>query len=208
MKLKATAALVVIALLCGATLASATTIRGSSGNGADTDAVDWLLLGRIPLFPLSANGKSAKATREIVCMNQDVEATLPTPDQTLAGSCNNGNYMYLFQLQSTSTDVSVKIGRLVGFDQSDPTSYGVMRCDNSSVNSIEMCTTATVAEIPTITTTTGNTAVTFTVPGTFPSYPAGTAQQGQGLTFFVIVGNAPLHTIPPLPLPLPTIGVH
>jgi hypothetical protein len=153
MKLNATTTLVAIALLCGATLASATTIRGSSGNGTDTDAVDWLLSGRVSIFPLSANGKSAKATREIVCMNQDVEATLPSPNQTLAGSCDSGNYMYLFQLQSSSTNVSVAIGRLVGFDPTDATSYGVMICDNSSLNSIEMCTTATATQIPTITTT-------------------------------------------------------
>lgn len=207
MKFNATTALVVIALLCGATLASAT-IRGSSGDGTDSDAVNWLLSGRVSIFPLSANGKSAKATREVVCFQQDVEATLSSPDQTRAGSCDSGNYMYLFQLQSTSANVSVAIGRLVGFNPADSTTYGEMICDNSSLNSIEMCTTATQTQIPAITTKTSKTSVTFTVPGTFPTYPAGTAQQGQGLTFFVIVGNDLTHQIPPLPMPLPTIGIH
>lgn len=206
MKLNATAAVAAIVLLMGATLASATTIRGSSGNGADTDAVNWLLSGRLAPFHLAASGKSATGTREIVCMNQDVEATLPSPDQTLAGSCDSGNYMFLFQVQSTSSNVSVVIGRLLGFDPTDATSYGVMICDNSSVNSIEMCTTATKTQIPTINTTVSKTGVTFTVPGTFPTYPAGTAQQGRGLTFFVIVGN-PAKPIPALPLPAPTFGI-
>jgi len=206
MKLNVTAAIAAIVLLIGATLASATTIRGSSGNGADTDAVNWLLSGRLAIFHLAASGKSAQGTREIVCMNQDVEATLPSPDQTLAGSCDSGNYMFLFQVQSTSSNVSVAIGRLVGFDPTDATSYGVMICDNSSVNSIEMCTTATKTQIPTINPIVSKTAVTFPVPGTFPTYPAGTAQQCRGLTFFVIVGN-PAKQIPALPLPAPTFGI-
>jgi hypothetical protein len=69
-----------------------------------------------------------------------------------------------------------------------------MICDSPD-NTIALCTNAPATNIPNITTTTTNSSVTFTVPGTFPTYPKGTAQQGQGLTFFVIIQQTP-----PLPL--------
>lgn len=204
MKSNRTSIFVALALLCSATLAFAVKIRGSSGNGQDSNAVDWLLLGRSTAVNLAANGKSAKGFRETICLQQDVEATLPSPTQTSAGSCDSGQYMFLFQLQSTSTNVNVAIGKLSGFNPLDSTSYGVMICDPPSFgNTIEMCTNATQAQLPAITATAGKTAVTFTVPGTFPSYPAGTAEQGQGLTFFVITQQSS-----PLPLAWPTLGIH
>lgn len=206
MKGNRTATLVAIALVCAVTVtAAALNIRDSSGNGQNSDAVDWLLLGRTVPFKLSANSKSASFSREIACFpNQDVEATLISPTQTSAGSCDTGDYMFLFQLQSTSANVSVVISRLQGFNGlNDPTAFGVMICDPNQGNTIEMCTNATAAQIPNITATPGKTGVTFTVPGTFPTYPAGTAQQGQGLTFYVITKQAN-----PLPLALPGIGIH
>ncbi len=204
MKFNRAITLIAISLLCGAGLAFAITIRGSSGNGQDSDAVDWLLSGRTLPIKLSANGKAAYVARAISCFpNQDVEAALPSPTQILAGSCDSGDYMFLFQVQSTSANVSVVITRLQGFSGlSDATQYGVMICDNSTQNSIEMCTNATASQIPNITATAGKTGVTFAVPGTFPTYPAGTAQQGQGLTFFVITKQAN-----PLPLAFPAVGI-
>ena len=195
-------ALVALTVLCAATIASAGTIRGSSGNGEDSNAPNWLLLGRSQSIPLAANGKKATMTREIICLNQDVENSRPSPTLTLSGSCDTGDYMYLFQFQSTSANVGVSIGKLAGFDFGNVINFGVMRCD-SPTNTIEMCTNDDGTHIPNFTTSTTKTAVTFTVPGTFPTYPAGTAQQGQGLTFFVITSQQAA----PLPISLPTVGI-
>jgi len=196
-------ALIVLTLLCAATIASATVIiRGSSGNGEDSSAPNWLLLGPSRDKSLAANGKKATMRREIICLSQDVENAFPTPTLTLSGSCDTGDYMYLFQLQSTSANVRVTIGQLSGFDPSNANNFGVMICD-STTNTIEMCTNdPTGTNIPNITASTTKTSVTFTVPNTFPTYPAGTPQQGQGLTFFVITKQAT-----PLPIALPKVGI-
>ena len=194
-------ALVALTVLCAATIASAGTIRGSSGNGEDSNAPNWLLLGRSQSIPLAANGKKATMTREIICLNQDVENSRPSPTLTLSGSCDTGDYMYLFQFQSTSANVGVSIGKLAGFAFGNVINFGVMRCD-SPTNTIEMCTNDDGTHIPNFTTSTTKTAVTFTVPGTFPTYPAGTAEQGQGLTFFVITKQSAS-----LPISLPTVGI-
>jgi hypothetical protein len=195
-------ALVALTVLYAATMASAAvTIRGSSGNGEDGNAPNWLLLGRSKSIPLAANGKTATMTREIICLNQDVENARPSPTLTLSGSCDSGFYMYLFQFQSTSANVGVSIGKLSGFVPTNANNFGVMRCD-SPTNTIEMCTNDDGTHIPNITAVASKTTVTFTVPNTFPTYPAGTAQQGQGLTFFVITQQAA-----PLPISLPTVGI-
>ena len=196
-------ALVVLAVLCAAAMASAAaTIRGSSGNGEDGGAPNWLLLGRSKSIPLAANGKTATMTREIICLNQDDENAFPSPTLTLSGSCDSGVYMYLFQFQSTSANIGVAIGKLVGFVPTNVNNFGVMICD-SPTNTIEMCTNdPTGTHIPNITVVAAKTSVTFTVPNTFPTYPAGTAQQGQGLTFFVITQQSA-----PLPIGLPSVVI-
>jgi hypothetical protein len=195
-------ALVALAVLCAATMAFAISVRGTSGNGEDSNAPNWLLLGRSKSIPLAANGKTTTMTREIICLNQDVENSRPTPTLTLSGSCDTGDYMYLFQFQSTSANVGVSIGRLVGFVPTNVNNFGVMRCD-SPTNTIEMCTNDDGTHIPNITAVAAKTSVTFTVPNTFPTYPAGTAQQGQGLTFFVITNQQAA----PLPIGLPSVGI-
>jgi hypothetical protein len=98
----------------------------------------------------------------------------------------------------------VAIGKLVGFNNpANVNNYGVMICD-SPTNTIEMCTNdPTGTHIPNITAVAAKTSVTFTVPNTFPTYPAGTAQQGQGLTFFVITNQQAA----PLPIGLPSVGI-
>src|SRR4030081_3870008 len=195
-------ALVALTVLCAATIASAGTIRGSSGNGEDSNAPNWLLLGRSQSISLAANGKKAISTREIICLNQDVENARPSPTLTLSGSCDTGDYMYLFQFQSTSANVGVSIGKLSGFDFKNVNNFGVMICD-SPTNTIAMCTTdPTGTHIPNFTAVAAKTSVTFTVPNTFPPYPAGTAEQGQGLTFFVITQQSA-----PLPMGLPSVGI-
>ena len=195
-------ALIVLTVLCAATMASAGTIRGSSDNGEDSNAPNWLMLGRSKSTTLTANGKVATMTREIICLSQDVENSLPSPTLTLSGSCDTGDYMYLFQFQSTSANVGVAIGKLSGFAYTNAANFGVMICDSPN-NTIEMCTNdPTGTHIPNFTASTTKTSVLFTVPGTFPSYSAGTAQQGQGLTFFVITKQAA-----PLPIALPSVGI-
>ena len=194
-------ALIVLTVLCAATMASAGTIRGSSDNGEDSNAPNWLLLGRSQIITLTANGKKATVTREIICLSQDDENAFPSPTLTLSGSCDTGDYMYLFQFQSTATNLGVSIGKLSGFDPSNVNNFGVMRCD-SPTNTIEMCTNDDGTHIPNFAAAAAKTSVTFTVPSTFPTYPAGTAQQGQGLTFFVITKQAA-----PLPISLPTVGI-
>jgi hypothetical protein len=199
-------ALIALAILGTATMASAGTIRGVSADGEDSNAPNWLLLGRSKSIPLAANGKKATMTREIVCLSQDVENAFPSPTPTLSGSCDKGDYMHVFQFQSTSANLGVSIGKLVGFVPSNANNFGVLICD-SSANTIAMCTNdPTGTHIPNFTAVAGKTSVTFTVPNTFPTYPAGTAEQGQGLTFFVITQQgAPLPI--PLPIGLPSVGI-
>jgi hypothetical protein len=103
--------------------------------------------------------------------------------------------------------VFVAISKLVGF-AADTTSanpnVGVMLCDSNGSNTVEMCTNTTAANIPNITVTSSKTSITFTIPNTFPSYSAGTAEQGAGLTFFVITDQS----ASPLPIQLPSVGIH
>jgi hypothetical protein len=204
-----TFAVVALAVLYAATMASAAVhIRGSSENGQDGGAPHWLLLGRSRAISLTANSKKAIMTREIVCLNQDAENAIlppplgPGPTLTLSGSCDSGAYMYVFQFQSTATTLGVAIGRLMGFDPTNTNNFGVIRCDSG--NTIEMCTIdPNGTNIPDISVKLAKTAVTFTVPNTFPTYPQGTPEQGQGLTFFVITQQPT-----PLPIALPTVGIN
>jgi hypothetical protein len=195
-------ALVALIVLCATTMLFAVTIRGSSANGEDSGAPNWLLLGRSKNLSLHGNGKTATMRREIVCPNQDVENAQPTPVLTLSGSCNSGASMLVYQFQSTAANLAVTLKSLAGFDGTNANNFGVMICDSPN-NTIELCTNAPASNIPNITTTTTKSSVTFTVPGTFPTYPGGTAQQGQGLTFFVIIQQTP-----PLPLGMqPTVVI-
>jgi len=195
-------ALIVLTVLCAATIAIATTIRGASGNGEDSNAPNWLLQGRSRGKLLTTTGKQATMRKEIICLNQDVENAFPSPILTLSGSCDSGFYMYLFQFQSSSTNVGVLIDSLLGFDRTNANNFGVMICDSPN-NTIEMCTNdPTGTHIPNITTSTTTTSVRFNVPNTFPTYPWGTSQQGKGLTFFVIT-----HQSVPLPIALPAVVI-
>lgn len=198
-----TSALVALIVLCATTMLFALTIRGSSANGEDSGAPHWLLVGRSKNLSLSGNGKTATMRREIVCPNQDVENSQFSPVLTLSGSCDSGTLMLIYQFQSTASNLAITFKSLAGFDGAD-INFGVMICDQPT-NTIELCTNSPISGIPNITTTPGKSSVTFTVPGIFPTYSAGTAQQGQGLTFFIILqpnggtqlpmGNQPTVTI-------------
>jgi len=189
-------------VLASVAIAAGTPIRGSSRNGVDSGAPTWLLFARTAPYALISGTKSVTMTREVVCPGQDVEATLSIPTLNRSGSCDSGQYLFIYQLTSTSTNVHVLIGKLLNFvaDSSLP-NYGVMVCDNSDPtngNTLELCTNdPTGSHVPDITTTVSSTEslVTFTVPN-FPTFKAGTPQQGKGLTLFVLTqqSNAvPIH---------------
>ncbi|HET7208772.1 MAG TPA: hypothetical protein VFI95_19500 [Terriglobales bacterium] len=215
----ATTALVTFFVLCIASLSFAATakVRGSSGNGENSNVQNWMLLGRSKYLTLSGNNKSVKWSTEIICLQQDVAVTDPNnTDPTLSGGCTSGIYMHLWQLQSTSANVTFTVSRLVNFTPTDPINnpqappnWGVMLCDANDPttgNTIEMCTNLPQSSLPIITgspmSQTPVTSFSFTIPS-FPSVPAGTAQQGQGLVLFIV------ETQPsPLPLARPQIAVH
>ena len=177
-------------------------VRQTSDNGIGDNADFWTLLGRSVVIPLAANGKSVKATRQIICPNQDRKN----------GSCLNqldgsGEYIFLFQIQSTSTNVNINIGKLQGFVKDETTkTYGVMICNDS--NDQELCTTdpndPNFDNISNITfKVKSKTSVTFTVPSFF-NFPAGTTpQEGQGLTLYIKT-----HQNAALPIAYPSLGIN
>ncbi len=172
-------------------------VRQSSENGQSGSEDNWTLLGRSVPMTLTAGGKVVKMTRQIICPGQDRSD----------GGCASGNYMFLFQLQSTSTSVPINIGKLQGFTPvggDGSATYGVMICDDT-FNDLELCTEDpgdnNYSLLSGITWKTGKTTVSFTVPS-FPSFPAGEQpEEGQGLTFFVVT-----HQTSPLPIAYPSIG--
>jgi len=175
-------------------------VRQTSDNGTAGNEDFWALLGRTTLVGLSANGKSVKATRQIICPNQD----------RVNGSCDSGDYIFLFQIQSTSTNVSVNVGKLQGFTRvdGDGGTYGVMICDDS-LNDQELCTSDpndpnfdNISGITFTVNSKNNSSVSFVVPS-FHSFPAGsTPQEGQGLTFFIKT-----HQNNALPIAYPSLGI-
>src|SRR5215468_9320942 len=108
--------LVALIVLCGTTMLFALTIRGSSGNGEDGGAPHWLLVGRNKLVTLHGNGKTATFRREVVCPQQDVENTQSNPVLNLSGSCDSGNYLLVYQFQSTAANLKVTFNSLTGFN--------------------------------------------------------------------------------------------
>ncbi len=200
--------LLIVTFLFGSTLAFAKVpVRGSSGNGENSNAANWNLLSVSQPQSLSANGKKVIVTRQIVCLNQDVEDSLSSPTPSLTGTCGGGEYLHIFQLKSTSANVTVTLGQLVGFvADSNFGNYGVMVCDSSS-NTLELCTTdpndPNENNIPNITFSVAKnkTSVSFVIPN-FPAFPAGEDNQGQGLTIYIIVQQA--HA---LPIQLPKVAI-
>lgn len=178
--------------------ASAIPIRQSSDNGQSGDEDFWTLIGRTVPFTLSANGISVKMTRQIICPQQDRQD----------GGCASGQYMFLFQIQSSSTNIPIKISRLQGFTQgggNNPYNYGVMICDDAN-NDLELCTEdpndPNYQNLAGITfKQNSKTSVTFTVPSVY-NFPQGSQpEEGQGLTFFIVTQqNAAL------PIAYPAIG--
>ncbi len=184
-------------------------VRQTSDNGLAGDVNTWKLMGRTIQTTLAANGKSVKVTREVVCAGSQ---------DRVDGSCvsqvdGSGDYIFIYQLQSTSANVNVNIGKLPGFTKVDGDdnngTYGVNICDDNPdhPNDQELCTTdpndPNFGAISGITCTAKKTSVTFFVPA-FPTFAAGSkTEEGQGLTFYVV-----LHTKTPVPIPYPSIGIN
>jgi len=180
-------------------------VRQTSDNGTGGNEDFWALLGRTTLVGLSANGKSVKATREIICPNQN----------RLNGSCLNddgsGDYLFLFQIQSTSTNVSVNVGKLQGFVKTDGDrvgTYGVMICDDT-LNDKQLCTVdpndpdfTNISGITFKVNSKNGSSVSFVVPSFF-DFPVGsTPEEGRGLTLFIKT-----HQQTALPIAYPSLGI-
>jgi hypothetical protein len=164
-------------------------VRRSSQNGEDSNAAFWNLLSVTQPLNLAANGKKVVLTRQVICVNQDVENAMASPNLALTGTCDSGLYLHVFQLKSTSANVTLVLGQLNGFvaDATVP-NYGVMVCDSPS-NTLELCINDTNPnDVPDITFSVAKnkTSVSFVIPN-FPVFPAGTGNQGQGMTVFVLV---------------------
>jgi hypothetical protein len=201
----------VVALLLASTAAFAKVpVRGSSSNGEDPDVANWNLLSVSAPINLAAKGKRLTATRQIVCLNQDVENARTNPTPALTGTCDTGAYLHIFQLQSTATDLTVTLGQLTNYVQTDTDgdNFGVMTCDPDNGNTLELCTVdpndPDGNNLPDITFSVqkNKKLVSFAIPN-FPSYPAGINLEGQGLTIFIIIRQAP-----GTPIQLPKISIH
>jgi hypothetical protein len=185
----------------GSLSAYAIPVRQSSENGTGDNVDFWTVLGRTVQIPLTANGKTVKMTRQVICPQQDRSD----------GGCSSGNYLFLFQFQSTSANVSVNIGQLqkgifteVGGNGTG--TYGVMICDDAN-NDQELCTedpndpgyqllSGITFKLK------GATAVQFTIPS-FPALPAGVdPAEGQGVTLFIVTQQST-----PLPISFPSVGI-
>jgi len=179
----------------GTFVSAAVPTRGSSENGQDGNVAHWKLLARSHYITLTNNGKKVTVDREFVCAGQDVDT----------GACDSGNYLYIFQLNSVSKNVTVSFIWLTGFDPNSQfisPSYGMMVCDNDAANHLELCTHDTNPSFSSqIGFTSTSRTATFTVPY-FPKFKAGKKEQGQGLTLFVGI-----HETSPVPFTYPVIAI-
>lgn len=176
-------------------------VRGSSQNGEDSNAAFWNLFGPTEVRRLTKGTTVVNYKQQIVCPNQTVTNAVNQQDTLHSGTCEDGAYLFIYQLRSSATNVTVKLGNLVGFTANANTpTYGVMLCD-SSTNTLELCTTATASQLPAITFSSTSTSATFFIPN-FPKFPNGTRHQGQGTTLFVMTQQTA-----PNPIALPTIAL-
>ncbi len=171
-------------------------VRGSSRNGENSSAQFWALFGPTQKSTISKGTTQVSYKLQVVCPNQQVTNASNPTDEFDNGACDDGAYLFIFQLQSTATNVTVQLSGISGFvpDATAP-NYGVMLCD-SSTNTLELCTTGTQGQIPDITFSTNstNTTATFLIPS-FPTFSVGKNHQGQGLTLFILTQQAVPHAI-------------
>jgi hypothetical protein len=131
---------------------------------------------------------------QVICTNLRVSAVNDPSNAALSGTCDDGNYTFLYQIQSAATNLTVTLTNLVGFPDStdDTAAYGIESCDNDpdnpdSSNTQQLCTQVGTQDISGITSVVNkkNAKITFTVPS-IPPFAAGVGRQGQGLTLVVV----------------------
>jgi hypothetical protein len=186
-------------------------VRINSHNGTDSIAQLWNLFGPTQVVSLKKGTTTVNYKQQVVCINQD-ETNASDPSNTLHdGACDGDStgtqYLFLFQLRSSATNVTVQLSGLSGFTPTttnDPNpTYGVMLCDPSNTNTLELCTTATQDQLPAIiqSANPAHTTATFVIPN-FPKFPNGLKHQGQGLTIFVLTKQTASN---PISLPVITL---
>jgi hypothetical protein len=193
----------VICLLVSMPALASIPVRGSSRNGENGSAAFWAALGPTQLLTLVQGTTKVMYKEQVVCPQQDfANASDPTDTQN-AGACESGSYLFIYQLRSTSTNVSILLSGIMGFtpDSTSP-NYGVMLCD-STTNTLELCTTATQDQLPAITFTPNstNTTATFFIPS-FPNFKDGPNHEGQGITIFILTQQTG-----PRPVSIPRIAL-
>jgi len=195
--LKFALALLLCALCAVTCFAGQVPVRGSSNNGVDVNAPFWNLVG--PTAPQIHVGGNSTLETQIVCTNQQVAAAVDNTDSANAGTCKDGAYTFLFQIQTANPSLTVVLSNLVGFTPSTllPT-YGLATCDNdpdnpNASNTLQLCTQVAGLDITGIDATVlgkKTMRISFTVPSV-PAFPAGINKQGQGLTFVVLTQQTP-----------------
>lgn len=169
-------------------------VRGSSRNGVNSSAAFWNLMGPTQTLTMSKGTTQVTYKQQAVCTNQQVTAAVDPTDNFDDGSCQDGAFLFIFQLKSTATNVTVQLSGMKGFTpNADTPTYGVMLCD-SSQNTLELCTTGTEEQLPAITFSSTATTATFVIPS-FPNFANGKGHQGQGLTLFVMTQQTPPHPV-------------
>jgi hypothetical protein len=189
--LKIVVVVVFCALYVFESFAGTAPVRGSSQNGVDVNAPFWNLAG--PTAGIPRKGGTVLLETQIVCTNQMVSAAVDNTNVADAGTCVDGAYTFLFQIQTTATTLTVSLTNLVGFTAStSPATYGIAVCDNDpnnpqASNTQQLCSQATGIDLSAITATVNKKSakITITVPS-IPAFPAGVGKQGQGLTFVVV----------------------
>jgi hypothetical protein len=85
----------ILSLVAGIVLLASTAafaklpVRRSSQNGEDSNAAFWNLLSVSQPLNLAANGKKVVVTRQVICVNQDVENAQASPNLSLTGTCDS-----------------------------------------------------------------------------------------------------------------------
>jgi hypothetical protein len=176
-----------------------------SDYGTNPTAAYWNLLAPTASITITSGAKSVTVTRQVICASYDVASVEYPSDTSKAGSCADGDYIFLFQLQSSSNNVILNISNLVGFTPTEA-NYGVTLCDNNDPitgNTLSLCTTATENQLPFMAFRyNASSHVAHFFIQNFPLFPAGVDQEGHGLTFYLRTQQAS-----PIPVGFPTISI-
>ena len=181
-------------------------IKRPSDYGTNPTAPYWNLLAPTAPIILRTGVKSVTVTRQIVCASYDLANAEYPSDTASSGACEDGDYIFLFQLQSSSPNVVFTVGDLIGFT-ADESNYGVAICDNNDPitgNTLSLCTTGTESQLPIMAFSYNSSAhEAYFLIHNFPPFPAGVDREGQGLTLYIRTQQTT-----PVPIGLPTISIH